>query len=1010
MIRPVREESPGAALARLGFLEPEKAIRLLEGEPLANLAAGADFVEAVGAAADADLALRLLERILGACDDQMRSRLEGELRRDAGFRRRLVLVLGLSEALGEHLVRHPEQCLELAGSAEGEAETRPSRDVVVAALRASVAGMPAARAAANLRVEYRRWLLQLVAADLCGELTFDEVTGELADLADGVLAAGLDIALAELPRDAAPCRLAIIAMGKCGGRELNYVSDVDVIFVAEPVPAAAATAANGSASDREAAALATATILARGVMRVANEATAEGAIWEVDAGLRPEGKAGALVRTLASHIGYYQKWASTWEFQALLKARAAAGDAEIGQAYVDAVGPFVWSAATRPNFVADVQEMRRRVEARIPPGQAQWQLKLGRGGLRDVEFSVQLLQLVHGRTDVMVRSPNTIAALESLAVWGYVGRDDAAALVEAYEFLRSLEHRLQLQRLQRVSVVPDGETALRRLGRSLGMRNDPAGQLLETWHRHARVVRRLHEKLFYRPLLLAVARLDSADARLTRDAAMQRLTALGYVDPAGALANIEALSSGVSRRAIIQRTLLPVMLGWFADGPDPDAGLLGFRRVSEALGATPWYLRLLRDESSVAQRMARLLATSRYASELLIQVPEFVAALADPQQLAATDAADLRSEMEAVAGRGADARAAITVVRAVRRRELLRLAAADVEGMVEPGEVGTVLAQVTDAALERAIEIAIRDVASRPEWALSGQLPMELAVIAMGRLGGCELNYSSDADVLFVYEPSVGADSDAAARAALAVANLAKDLLHGPGPQPVLEVDAGLRPEGRAGPLVRTLASYREYYRRWSAPWEAQALLRARPCAGWPELGSRFIAMIDPLRYPVRGLSDGDLREIRRLKARMESERLPRGADPALHIKLGRGGLSDVEWVAQLLQLRHAHEQSQLRSTNTLETLAAAGRAGLIERADMDVLVQAWTFATRVRNAIMLVTGRASESVPTDPKTLAGVAAIVGLPPNDQGLLSERYLRLTRHSRAVMERLFYGWE
>lgn len=988
MTRPVRDEAIVAALARLGFLEPSRAAQLLVADGLAGLLDDPALLDAFGSAADPDLALRSLERILKAASPRTASELREAIVDGSGVRHRLLSVLGLSEALGEHLVRHPEHWTALTDAACAAA---PTRAELIATLRDAVRGLPAAEAALNLRVAYRELLLNLAGRDLAGEIEFTQVTGELADLADAVLAAGLEIATGELPAGEDPPRFAIIAMGKCGGRELNYVSDVDVVFVGEPASPSA-------------------TRIARAVMRAASATTGEGSIWEVDAGLRPEGKAGALVRTLDSHLTYYQRWASTWEFQALLKARAAAGDPALGQAYVDAVAPLVWSAASRPGFVADVQQMRRKVEAQLSANQVQWQLKLGRGGLRDVEFSVQLLQLVHGRGDVMIRSPNTVTALESLAVWGYVGRGDAADLVAAYEFLRSLEHRLQLHRLQRVSVVPGDEPSLRRLGRSLGMRADPAAQLLDTWHRHARVVRRLHEKLFYRPLLNAVARLDSSDARLTRDAALHRLTALGYVDPVGALGNIQALSSGVSRRAVIQRTLLPVMLGWFADGPDPDAGLLGFRRVSEALGGTPWYLRLLRDESSVAQRMANLLSTSRYASDLLIQEPEFVASLSDPAQLVPTDPSGLASQMRAVAERGADARASITVVRAVRRRELLRLATADIEGLIEPGGVGPVLARITDAALDRAVEIAQRQVRSDFDIDRHGELPMRLTVVAMGRLGGSEPNYSSDADVLFVYEPIEGADAQSSGRAALAVANLVIELLHGPGPQPPLIVDCGLRPEGRMGPLVRTLESYAAYYRRWSAPWESQALLRARPCAGSDELGQRFLRVIDPLRYPAGGITDAQLREIRRLKARMEAERLPRGADPRLHLKLGRGGLSDVEWVAQLLQLRHAHRHRELRQTNTLATLRAAVDLSLISTEDAAILREAWTLATRVRDVVTLVTGRGSDLVPNDPAVLAGVAHVLGLPPDDLGRLSEQYLRVTRHSRSVMERLFYGWQ
>ena len=312
-------------------------------------------------------------------------------------------------------------------------------------------------------------------------------------------------------------------------------------------------------------------------MRACATATGEGTLWPVDAALRPEGKNGPLVRTVESHRQYYERWAKTWEFQALLKARTVAGDQELGQAYLDAVRPMVWQAAGRPNFVEDVQAMRRRVEQHVPAGEAARQLKLGPGGLRDVEFSVQLLQLVHGRADETLRSGTTLEALAALSSGGYVGREDAAVLDEAYRLLRTLEHRIQLLRLRRTHLMPTDEADLRRLGRAVGHRRDAAREVVSQWQAQAREVRRIHERLFYRPLLTAAARLTTAEARLTPEAARERLAALGFRDPAGALRHIEALTSGVSRRAAIQRTLLPVMLGWFADEADPDAGLLAFR-------------------------------------------------------------------------------------------------------------------------------------------------------------------------------------------------------------------------------------------------------------------------------------------------------------------------------------------------------------------------------------------------------------------------------------------------
>ena len=678
-----RRTTPAGELARLGFADAARAERLLS-EDLALDPEGADgaLLASLAASADPDLALTTLSRMTLGGD------LLDALRADAGLRSRFTAVLGASAALGDHLARHPGDWRVLSGPdalrSPGPAELRAdllmavgakpddpepvagpagARDPGPATMRDRGAATtpdldPATGPVASLAAAYRRRLLHLAARDLTGAVTVDETAAELADLAAAALEAALAIARSELPPDSAPARLAVIAMGKCGGRELNYASDVDVIFVAAP----AGARPSADAAEAEAAALRTATRLAAGLVRTCSQVTPEGALFPVDPNLRPEGRDGPLARTLASHVAYYQRWAKTWEFQALLKARPVAGDRELGQAYLDALGPMVWQAAQRPNFVADVQAMRRRVIGNLAPGEAARQLKLGPGGLRDIEFAVQLLQLVHGRTDDSLRETGTLPALAALARGGYVGREDAASMAAAYRFLRTVEHLLQLRQLRRTHTLPEDPAALRRLGRALRRartrsgaaapappsRADPAAELMAQWRQHAREARRLHEKLFYRPLLDAVARLPTDAVRLTREEARARLEALGYADPAGALRHIEALTSGVSRRAAIQRTLLPVMLEWFADAAQPDAGLLAFRQVSDALGDSPWYLRLLRDDTNVARRMARLLASSRYATDLLMRAPETVALLGSDEQLAPRPATALHTEATAV--------------------------------------------------------------------------------------------------------------------------------------------------------------------------------------------------------------------------------------------------------------------------------------------------------------------------------------------------------------------------
>ena len=991
MSRPV---SAKGNLARLGFVDADVAER--------NLTALGDarepLVALLARTADPDQALAQLVRLAESAPDA--SAMLEAVADDEGTAMRLLCVLGASEALADHLCRHPEHWHELTDPTLGS--TRPAayamREQLLEAVGADphdpapTSTIPDAEAVDALRVEYRRILLRLASRDLAHDLGIDDAAAELSDLAAGTVEAALAVARQRVGESAASTRLSVIAMGKCGGHELNYVSDVDVIYVYEAVDGV-----------EDAVAARAATQLASQLMQVCSDQTAEGTIWPVDANLRPEGKAGLLVRTLASHRGYYERWASTWEFQALLKARPIAGDLTLGREYVEMVSPMVWSAAERDGFVADTQAMRRRVLDHIPASQAERQIKLGSGGLRDVEFAVQLLQLVHGRADLKLRTPTTLSALAELTRGGYVGRDDGEALHEAYAFLRTLEHRIQLYQLRRTHVMPEDEESRRRLGRSLGFTKDPVATLDKTWQHHRREVRRLHEKLFYRPLLSAVAKLPGEEARLTPEAAGERLAALGFADPDGALRHLEALTAGVTRTSNIQRTLLPAMLEWFAEAPDPDAGLFGFRRISESLGRSPWYLKTLRDEGEVAQRLATLLATSRYATALLESEPEGVRMLGEDLQPLSAEV--LTEEMLAAGSRRDEVDKAVRAIRGVRRRELFRIASGDLLGLIDVADVGAGLSRLTDATLEATLAVAIEGVRRAKALEVA---PIRMAVIAMGRYGGFELSYVSDADVLFVHEAVDGADQHEATKFAQAVAEELRRLLASAGPDPALEIDADLRPEGRQGPLVRSLDSYAAYYAKWSEPWEGQALLRADAVVGDVDLRRRFEELIDPIRYPAGGISEHGVMEVRRIKARVDNERLPRGADPKTHLKLGRGGLADIEWTVQLMQMRHAADVPRLRTPRTLEALAAAREASLIDDVDASVLSDGWRTVSRVRNAVALVKGSGAEQLPNDIRDRAAVASVLGYPAGATDAMVNDLMRRMRMSRDVVERVFWG--
>jgi glutamate-ammonia-ligase adenylyltransferase len=986
--------------ARLGFARLEDAeARLNELAELldAPIDAPIDELTADAArAADPDEALDALVRI--ARRDALALR---GVMRDPHARAAIWTLLGASIGFGTFYLRHPDELPALAQPA-----TRlPTRDELRAALAESVgaedgfAADGGERSWVALRVRYRRMLAQIAVYDLSSVDpvgAMRDVSASLADAAGAALEASLAVARTRLSGGAFPrsqvaaTRLAVIGMGKAGARELNYVSDVDVIFVCAADEASDSAPAQGRMID-------IATRLATLTMQGVSGVEIEPPLWEVDPNLRPEGKQGALVRTLDSHRAYYDRWAKGWEFQALLKARPLAGDAELGDDYVRAMQPKVWTSAARENFVDNVQRMRERVTEHIPPDDVPYELKLGPGGLRDIEFTVQLLQLVHGLSDDGIRQRGTLDALDALVAEGYVGRGEGAVFARDYRVLRVLEHRLQLRGLSRTHLMPADLDGRRVLARASGLAETGEG-VWEVWESVKREVRELHVRLFYRPLLSTMASLPEDERSLSLAQAHDRLAAIGFTDPVGALRHITALTSGLSRTATIQRHLMPVMLRWFGDGADPDNGLLAFRRISERLGATPWFLRMLRDSSAAAESLARVLSGSRYVGQLMEWIPESAAWLDDEELLRPRSGAILQAEAKAIQSRHATATDAMRAVRALRRRELLRIAMAAVLGQLTVGELAAALTTVTEVTIQATLRAVRREVVPAEDAAL------EFAVIAMGRFGGAELGFGSDADVLYVYRAN-GVDAQRAQE--LATQLVAALRTHSEDHRVPLELDADLRPEGRNGPLVRSLDSYREYYRRWSVSWEAQALLRARGVAGSLALSEAFIEMADHIRYPTSVALD-DFREIKRIKARVEKERLPQGVPPERHLKLGPGGLSDVEWLVQLLQLQHGHRIDGLRTTSTLDALAAAVDAGLVPASSASRLSGAWRLASRLRSANTLLSGQTSDVLPTDRARLDGIGRLLERPPRSATRVEEDWMGASRRARRIFENLFYG--
>ncbi len=920
-----------------------------------------EVAEVIDRAAEPGQARLVLTRLLDAHPE-----LAERLAADRLFVSALVALIDASRSLSEAVIADVGLLVPL-DDVEGLAAECPHDRYTAEACRA--VEDDAEDPGRGLRRWKRQQLLRIAVRDLLGLSDLPVVGRELASLAEGCLQAALGLAQAS----AGGARIAVIGMGKLGGWELNYSSDVDVLFVHE---------GDSTGAERT----------ARHLLTTMARPTPHGIVFRTDADLRPEGRAGPLSRSLDAYRGYWAEWASTWEFQALIKARPVAGDADLSRAFLEAAQPHVWPERLDPDAVREVRLMKARAEEEVSKrGLSDREIKRGRGGLRDIEFAVQLLQLVHARHDPGIRSPNTLEALEQLGQAGYVDLTQVRTLDAAYRFLRTVEHRLQLVDEAQVHALPPDAAGRTRLARVLGYRDEgPATALeqFETTHRRQQAqVRSIHEKLFFRPLLEAIA----GTGPMSQEAAEERLAAFGFRDVDHTRAALAELTTGLSRRSQLMGQLFPLLLEWLSETPDPDMGLLQLRRLAEGRARSGALAVAFREAPGAAERVCRLLGSSRLVGDALRRHPEFVPSLAEDEFLAGPKARDelVEEALGTLAWRaGVEERQ--EGLRRFKRRELLRIASRDLLGSGSVEEIGEELASLAEAC----VEATLRDLAPS----------VPFTVIGVGRLGGRELTYASDIDVLFVYDGSGAGDFDVAEKTATRIiSGIGATTAEGQ----TFRIDANLRPEGKQGPLARSLDGYRTYYDKWALTWEFQSLLKARPVAGDPALAERFCAMVEPYVYRDP-FPDDSIREVRRMKARVERERIPPGEDPQFHLKLGRGSLSDVEWTVQLLQLIHGAGDPSLRTTSTVDGLGRLAERGHLTRRDAEALESAYRFCERARNLRYLLTSAPGDALPTDGAEAQRLARLMGYTHQPVTQLRDDYRRLTRRARRVVERVFYG--
>lgn len=1003
------EDQVLALLAPYGFSCPraiDACLQRMCPEPVARLALAEHldaFLRAAARSADPEQCLLQIDRIAEAAGQ--RAAVYHSLGSDPGWLETVCTVAGCSRALSDVLVINPEY-LDILADAESLARARSLDEMRLEASRLTELFRSKDAALNALRRMRRREYLRIGARELTGLGTFEEVVGEISDLACALTAETLAVCHESVPYDGdeKPDRFAVIAWGKLGARELNYSSDIDLALVWETPD-----------SNEEARHTAFYTRLAQSLVDALSRLTEEGRMYRVDLRLRPYGSAGPIGCSLQQFLNYYESWSEPWERQALIKARTIAGPPDLRERVDRFIADFTFSRPLDAVSISSILAVKERSEDfRGRSGAMDRQVKHGWGGIRDIEFTVQLLQLMAGARHPEVRAPATLDALDGLERCGVISPQERSALATAYVFLRQVEHRMQLAEELPLQTVPEDAEGQQTLALRAGYRDEPGRsareQFLEEYSHWTQTVREIHRRVFREfaagesgppPELASLLEDDHEDTGILQRA--------GFREPArakAALRRIAGLGAGERVSTEPQRRflqMLPELLDSLSSSPDPDAALANLEKMAEATGSPLGFFRSIGGTRGTMDVFVRLAAASEFLSQTLQRHPEYIDMLASPGMLAAPRSLrDLEADLLQRVRSETTEEGRLNALRRFRLREFLRIGVRDVAGLARVTSTTREISLLAEACIRVALRMAVE------EREAAGGLPGRIAVLGMGKLGGRELHYSSDVDLVFVYQED-GARPDAFREFERCVRRVL-DILgrlteEGRG----FQVDLRLRPEGNAGLLARSLEGYRRYLQESLQVWERQALVRARYVAGDLPLARTLLRDISDAVWS-RGLTEADLEELRHIKRRIENEKTNRSGE-VIDLKLGPGGILDIEFTVQLLQLACGGDVPEVRRPNTLQALGALARSGVLPAGEARVLREAYLFLRRAENRLQLYQDRAAEGVPASPEELGTFARRLGYPQERPGQAAEAFLAdLRRHcgrAREIHERIYF---
>jgi [glutamine synthetase] adenylyltransferase / [glutamine synthetase]-adenylyl-L-tyrosine phosphorylase len=939
----------------------------------------------------------------------------------------LVRICGASQALASVLLSVSGVDAAWLDRALATEAVSPSEHV--AELSAAAGSFDSADVPALLRRHKRRHVLRIGGRDLLGIASVGDTVRELSALAEGASEVVVRHARAQVARDYGGfvatdrLRFVVLGMGKLGGRELNFSSDIDLVYLFDGGRNQSSGGPRGALG-----ASSFATRMAELVTRVLSEVSDEGFVFRVDLRLRPEGQNGPIINSLAGAIAYYESLGQTWERAAMLKARPIAGDLDLGWTFLEEIRPFIYRRFLDFTTVEEIEEMKAKVDSRHARSRLDRDVKLGPGGIREVEFIAQALQLVHGGRDRRLRRRSTLETLHALADLGLLERGEAGTLSAAYLFLRDVEHKLQIvheRQTQLIPADPDEERLLaRRLGYHLRAIPDPGplqdGVTSEVLRfrvdlrRHRHAARRSFEQLFFGARSEISREADDEVVSLLetledRHAAESRLARMGFADAPAAVANLRRLRDGPRfapaspRRKKALFALAPALLAAIRKASDPDQALLHMAEFISAIGARTSFLALLEQNPETLRLLVGLFGSSRYLSNFFLRHPELLDNLVRADvAVVRKDRHSLRTGLHSVLASANDYETELDALRRFHNEELLRIGVNDIHGLLEAADVEEELSALAEVCLEGALDIATRALAER-----HGDPPGRFAVIGMGKLGRRALTYNSDLDLIFVYDGTRESASGLTVREyytklaqrLLVVLQLTTNEGY------VYKIDTRLRPSGSHGPLVSPLDAFREYHRTSSALWERQALISARGAAGDRSLIDEVERVIEGFVYG-KGLSVEDVAEIARLRSRMEHELARESAD-RWDLKTGRGGMVDVEFVTEALQLRHGHDHPRARCRRTEDALDALRAEGLLEEAHHRGLLDGYRFLRRVESRLRIERDQAVHSLEHEDSKLAALARRIGYDGPDAGAGLLRDVKATRERiRRIYEHYF----